>query len=925
METPEYGPVLYTPSKPREFIYQNLMDVDARRQKPFLFSIVVAVYNAAPFLDETIQSVLSQDIGFDANIQLILVDDGSKDESLDICLKYGREHPENIVVVHKENGGVSSARNAGLHYVSGKYINFLDSDDHFSPNVCSEVAKFFQIHGRYTDIVAVRTVLCGAKTGKPGLFDKKFEKGNRVINLWKEPEIYQNSTNNCFFSSILMNWFHFDESIDISEDLKLINVLLMRRYALGVLSSASYYYRISSDGASLASSARKKPTWYFPYLERVVTYLLDVYQTKAGFVPAYVQYTLLRDLYNRFNGNKEFELVIKGKQEKARYEKLLFSLLSRIDDSVILKNAFLNSNWQVYFLSIKHGAPKMEFIQEEGKIKYTFEGGATITQTMFQCFTFATIQDRKFTLEGYVTLPNWHKEVDLELQVRCGEDQVSGGFDEGVRFDNLAFGNEYWLYRHYYKFEIDHPGTSSDVIEFTLLVNGNPLSIPLNGYGDWFPLTKKLPDPFYCKNGLCLSTWGPRLVLSHLEEPQRIEREEKTWEFLAKDGSPAALAALEYRKAYEQERAKKHRKEIWIVTDRHVCGGDNGEAFYRYLLKEKSKQIDAYFALDGSSPDFERLQNEGFKMIDMTSEEYKKLFVLADCILSSYFDHSEYRPISNEFVRSIVTMKHFVFLQHGITKDDVSFYYTRNTMNFSLFITAAERERASIVETPNYLLSSEKVALTGFPRYDLLENHPKKLLLVMPTWRNKMVQFGMNGQEPVVHPSFPDSYYYHFYHELLSSPRLHEACKKHGYALCYFPHNNMLATDSYFKDIEGIEIREGEDRVYSKAFAEASVMVTDFSSTAFDFAYLRKPVIYVQGDAEEFFSSHTYRKGYFDYEKDGFGPVLAKVEEAVSYLERLMEQDCKPEEKYLERINSFFAFDDKENCRRVFDAVAALN
>ena len=76
----------------------------------YKFSIVTAVYNVEDYVAETIESIIKQDIGFE-NIQLILVDDGSPDGSGAICDEYAKKYPDNITVVHKENGGVSSARN----------------------------------------------------------------------------------------------------------------------------------------------------------------------------------------------------------------------------------------------------------------------------------------------------------------------------------------------------------------------------------------------------------------------------------------------------------------------------------------------------------------------------------------------------------------------------------------------------------------------------------------------------------------------------------------------------------------------------------------------------------------------------------------------------------------------------------------------
>ncbi|MBQ3553323.1 MAG: glycosyltransferase family 2 protein [Clostridia bacterium] len=89
-----------------------------------LVSIIVPVYNVEKYLERCIKSVLSQTY---PNIELILVDDGSKDSSPQICDSYADR--ENITVIHKENGGLSSARNAGIKRATGEYIFFLDSDD----------------------------------------------------------------------------------------------------------------------------------------------------------------------------------------------------------------------------------------------------------------------------------------------------------------------------------------------------------------------------------------------------------------------------------------------------------------------------------------------------------------------------------------------------------------------------------------------------------------------------------------------------------------------------------------------------------------------------------------------------------------------------------------------------------------------------
>lgn len=81
---------------------------------------------------------------------------------------------------------------------------------------------------------------------------------------------------------------------------------------------------------------------------------------------------------------------------------------------------------------------------------------------------------------------------------------------------------------------------------------------------------------------------------------------------------------------------------------------------------------------------------------------------------------------------------------------------------------------------------------------------------------------------------------------------------------------------------------------YQDVFAEADLLVTDYSSTAMDFAYLRKPVIYVNFDKERFFSGgeHTYQKGYFNYEQDEFGEVVYNLDDLVEMIISYMQNNC---------------------------------
>ncbi len=101
-------------------------------QKVPLISVIVPVYNVEKYLPKCVDSIMKQTLN---DIEIILVDDGSTDFSGDLCDEFSRED-NRICVIHKENGGASSARNAGIESAKGKYLMFVDGDDWVEPKFC---------------------------------------------------------------------------------------------------------------------------------------------------------------------------------------------------------------------------------------------------------------------------------------------------------------------------------------------------------------------------------------------------------------------------------------------------------------------------------------------------------------------------------------------------------------------------------------------------------------------------------------------------------------------------------------------------------------------------------------------------------------------------------------------------------------------
>ena len=109
----------------------------------FLFSVIISIYNTERYLDESIGSILEQSFNI-KNIQIILVNDGSIDQSEKICFTYKSRYIKNIIYIKINHSGVSKARNIGIKYSKGKYINFLDSDDKWDKKAFYYAFLFFR-------------------------------------------------------------------------------------------------------------------------------------------------------------------------------------------------------------------------------------------------------------------------------------------------------------------------------------------------------------------------------------------------------------------------------------------------------------------------------------------------------------------------------------------------------------------------------------------------------------------------------------------------------------------------------------------------------------------------------------------------------------------------------------------------------------
>lgn len=215
------------------------------KNKENIISIIVPVYNVETKLERCIESLINQSY---SNIEILLINDGSIDKSGEICNLYSKKD-KRVTVIHKENGGVSSARNIGLKNAIGKYIIFCDSDDYVDNKMCEKMLnKLLETNSEL--------VICSYFTVYNNRI-KKHECNEKKYNCIKDIEAdFSNLYSDCFFNSP-WNKLYIKDKIDFEfkEDMKYFedyyfNIEYMDNIdKVCTTKDAFYYYNEDSVGS----------------------------------------------------------------------------------------------------------------------------------------------------------------------------------------------------------------------------------------------------------------------------------------------------------------------------------------------------------------------------------------------------------------------------------------------------------------------------------------------------------------------------------------------------------------------------------------------------------------------------------------------------------------------------------------------------
>jgi glycosyltransferase involved in cell wall biosynthesis len=837
------------------------------------YSIVSAVYNVERFLEEFIASIEAQTLV--DQLELVMVDDGSTDGSRDRLLRWQRERPELVRVLSKPNGGQGSARNLGLEHATGTWVAFTDPDDRLEPDYLKRVDDFLGEEPD-VDLVATRLLVLDDESGDIKHIHplrSMFRDGDVARRLNEGIDFFAGSAPSAFFrrERLLDEGIRFDERVRPNfEDghFTASYLLTVDDPVIGFVARAHYLYRRRSDGTSTLQNSLADARRYTNVLRHGYLDVLQRSAARFGRAPGWLQSFVLYDLSWYFSSDERLGGGHAGRGEVAdEFHELLAQIIDHLDPAVIRDFQIrpLKREWRLILL---HGYRSSQWHQDHAVVT-GFDDARSLVRISY--FFTGSRPDEVVRVRGRDVTPYSGKVRDVVSHGRV-----------------LLHERIMWV---------------SSRATIRLRLDGQDVAIH--------------PQPPLAE---------PRTV-----GPVMLRRESERRRGVVPDGPELEPEQRRLLRLAASRAVRRAFGGAWVLMDRVHDADDSGEHLFRHLRTHR-RDINAWFVVEKDTPDWHRLKKDGYRrIVPFGSLRWKLLMLNCRHLISSHADQAIVRPPALSFVRPTWS---FTFLQHGVIKDDLSSWL--NPKPIEVFVTSTRAEYESLVgDHTTYRFTSKETVLTGLPRFDpLLEAgnrvgpEERDLVLVAPTWRGWLSPRLLPGTQrrQAFGPEFFESEFLDRWMKVLSSPEVEEACRRHGRTLGFLPHPNLqealsgtdLPAHVAPLSFVGTDVRQ--------LFARAALLVTDYSSMAFNAAYIDRPVLYYQFDRDRVqLGDHVGRAGYFDYARDGFGPVALDHDDVVAGIVAALDHGPEPTPDYLERIAETFPQRDGQCTERVTRAILDLD
>lgn len=828
-----------------------------------------------------------------------------------------------------------------LNTVKTPYVMMVQKGDKFLADALERVCAFLDAQGDTLDVAMMKCSYQGRKS-MPQAAGASVEKSAGVVYSLEKREDVEKIL---FFPEAVVlrteaaQTEEFDESNGYETWEEYLYRILDKKKKIGYVQYAVMLAAAPAKSSEVRNKDNIKTDWYLGTVKHHLLPLVRRYRDQYGRVPLFIQSRIVYELKIRFESNKNrAEKYALNEQEKEEFFGLCREILQDIDDTMLMpgenaavNNARLSYALSKYLLELKYGEDVSILAEAQAPVVYldltNYEKDCLVLD--FSCAAF---------LGGHAQMCGEQSEEQpgekqagvkpegtrIRLAAMLDGQEIPAA--ETQRYAHTAyFGKQ--VYRDY-TFRIVVPRDNikkQSRIKFIMQTTGGSgeqqktLAIDTGRYTS--RITPKAVASYWCFDRYMIhfgeGNTKKEIIVERAGRVKRILQECRMLYGMT-HGRGRARRAILTRLQYWLYWPLYHKKNIWLTFDKIYKGGDNGEYFYKYMVGRKDTDVVPAYLMNADAPDRRRLEKEGYQPLIYGSRKHRMMFLHAKMIFATHAGIYNFNHISEKELPYLQNLMNAdaVCIQHGLSVQNLSDSANRAFNNNKRYYCASKYEVQNLLQPIYGYDDAEAVRLTGVPRYDGLVNDDKKQILITPTWRNYVAlpAIERNSTRPYFE-GFKDTDYFKVYNELISDQKLVETAARTGYKILYLVHPNISAQTKDFTRNEGVEIISALDVNYEKVLTQSSLMVTDYTGVQFDFAYMRKPVVYYHSPK---LPPH-YEEGGFFYDTQGFGEICTTHQELIDTLCEYMENGCRLKPFYEARENDFFAFSDRNNCQRIFE------
>ncbi|MBO6359881.1 glycosyltransferase [Enterococcus casseliflavus] len=921
-----------------------------------ILSIIIPMYNSEKTIADSLYSIFKNQKLTANELEVIVIDDKSTDQSREIVEEWTQRSDCNIVILDGVHEGVSAARNLGLKFAQGKYITFLDSDDTFSKNDFKPIIQFFNSQeGEKTDIVSY-TENYVYEYPVSHFVDYGFPKDYQRYNLVQKSDqsfIYQKivpSAKNVLYSNgkgiypadlfyyiaqarlnvVIRNLpesgkIYFDTSLPYAEDSLFVTQYVMRKRCIGYVPNTVIYDYLKSGFSTVDKYANpvNSKDMLLIWAEKIIyAHIQD-----NNRIPKYVQGVLLNEFGWRWMGTKLFPVHLDEKMYQKWMEKFKW-ILSFIDSEILYEGLKKSKNWDSFILD-KFSELKdtpIKAIPSENSIEY-YQGNSLVRiDRNFEFFwTEIEIEDNQLKIGGFFKL-HFGKHISPQFFYRNGSSEVSIESSE----------SSYSYYRckikthYFYKVEASIPIdelNDGDLLFGFYLDNYEFLSKKT------FVLNNRLIPNGLGINRIVKSGYQFTFVDNHRKiNIEKYTSDQSPWLDIQTVQKLKSLKKNELAKTLLDTEIDSSRK-VWIYSDSSTAL-DNGFLQFKNDIT-KDDNVERYYLLHNRGSNIE---NEVIKqripvenLVYFGTEKHKKLFAISSCIVTGYQDTEIFSPFKTSDLNQLsgIFNLRVIYLQHGVLHAHMPrlLSYEKNRQIKGV-VTSNDLETLNYQKVYGYKKS--QLLEVGMPRFNNFSNDSEndngnRTILYAPSWRSS-VMIGKNikgGWIPNEEAFLKSSFFLSIY-SLVFSDSLYDILKSNDYTLDIKLHpifSGVLSKTLNIKDNDRIRILDETESVSVKNY---DLMVTDFSSFIFDAVEKQVPIIQFIPDFDEFTAGelHTYNK-IESLSKKEIYKTVTNLDDFLKELTNMLNNE-KYKKNYLMNMKDFFVIDSNLN-EKIYSFILRLS